>query len=60
MIKYRLIDSITAEYNLGLPTTPEHFAQYEKENLIYKKSVLIRKKILLVHGTADGKHFKFF
>ena len=50
------IDSITAEYNLGLPSRPEDFVRYDKENLIYKKDSLIKgKKFLLISGTADGK-----
>lgn len=48
----RTIDSITAEYNLG---TPENFAQFHNLNLLYKANDLVKKKFLLIHGTADGK-----
>lgn len=33
----------------------EQLANYEKANLMHKRSALINRKFLLVHGTADGE-----
>ncbi|RWS25543.1 prolyl endopeptidase FAP-like protein, partial [Leptotrombidium deliense] len=51
---WRYLDTVTAEYLLGLPLTNDNFAPYQKINLLSKADKLASKKFLVVHGTADG------
>lgn len=41
---------------MGTPQQQDNFRGYERSSLINKAENFKGKKILLVHGTADGKY----
>lgn len=45
---------------MGTPQHQDNFRGYERANLIKKAPDFKGKKILLMHGTADGKEDKLF
>lgn len=53
-ISFIILDSTYSERYMGTPEQPDNYVGYEKSSLIKKAAKFKKKKMLLIHGTADG------
>lgn len=59
-LKNLISDSTYSERFMGTPEQPDNYVGYERSSLLKKAAKFKKKKLLIVHGTADGKLITYF